>query len=203
MKRPADLASCASAAGIYLDAATISCSCNLLAAAAVAQKIVPAAPVACQAVREAYAAASTRVQDAIDSSPFSSMLSSTDSSSTEESSLSTMNMATAAQHALLTALSTHQQHSTPPPQQLGASTVAGPCTSGMKQLLLAGRPPFALFAQQPSQEGWLKLLHALQNHMEEETAAAAAARSALLLRGRGSACSIARQHAVGRRATLQ
>lgn len=71
----------------------------------------------------------------------------------------------------------------------------------VKQALLAGRFPFSLFPAQPSPSAWLKLLHALREHWDEE--AAADRPHSILLPRRASAGSLGRQQAVVHQVTLQ
>jgi hypothetical protein len=95
------------------------------------------------------------------------------------------------------------------PRQLQLSTghfsaagLAAAADAAVKQALLAGQSPFALFAAQPTSDGWLKLLKALQAQGDEELSLDDASHSILLTR-RASAGSIARQQAVVYRATIQ
>lgn len=83
-----------------------------------------------------------------------------------------------------------------------AAAAAGPADAAIKQALLAGQSPFALFAAQPSRDGWLKLLQALQAQGDEGLSLDDGPHSILLTR-RASAGSIARQQAVMYRATIQ
>lgn len=87
----------------------------------------------------------------------------------------------------------HTRHLQPAGNLHHASTV--------KQALLAGQSPFALFAGQPSTETWLKLMQALQAQNEEDSVLDHP--HSILLTRRASAGSIARQQAVMYRATIQ
>jgi hypothetical protein len=71
----------------------------------------------------------------------------------------------------------------------------------VKQALLSGRSPFSLFPAQPSPSAWLKLLHALRGHWDEEVAADRP--HSILLTRRASAGSLGRQQAVVHQVTLQ
>jgi hypothetical protein len=71
----------------------------------------------------------------------------------------------------------------------------------VKQALLAGRSSFSMFPAQPSPSAWLKLLHALREHWDEE--AAADRPHSILLTRRASAGSLGRQQAVVHQVTLQ
>lgn len=90
-----------------------------------------------------------------------------------------------------------------------AATLAQPCVSTgsrqhIQQALLAGQAssPFALFAAQPSKQGWLTLLHALREQHEEDDDTALGELPHSILTPRRLSFP-ARQQAVVHRATLQ
>lgn len=79
-----------------------------------------------------------------------------------------------------------------------------PAQQPIQQALLAGQAssPFALFAAQPSKQGWLMLLHALREQHEEEDDTALGKLPHSVLTPRRPSFP-ARQQAVVHRATLQ